>query len=125
MEALPEGNQTEIGEYGIGLSGGQKQRLATARALLKKPKVLTLNEATSALDAETAEGIAVTVNRLKGMVTVVFITHAAPSMLAVDHMQRPTSRGTRCANLQKWMCAGKKRNGEKTHMQATSGLRCR
>jgi len=76
--------QTEIGERGVGLSGGQKQRMAIARALLKQPKILVFDEATSSLDQETAEHFAQTINQLKGKVTMLFITHALPKSLVVD-----------------------------------------
>ena len=84
IEALPQGYRTLLGEHGVGLSGGQKQRLAIARALLKRPRVLIFDEATSGLDAETAESFAKTVNRLRGEVTVVFIAHRLPRGLEVD-----------------------------------------
>ncbi|MDP2238556.1 MAG: peptidase domain-containing ABC transporter [Burkholderiales bacterium] len=84
IEQLPEGYQTRIGEHGAGLSGGQKQRLAIARALLKRPKILIFDEATSNLDSATAEIFAKTVNQLKGKVTMLFITHRAPASLRVD-----------------------------------------
>jgi subfamily B ATP-binding cassette protein HlyB/CyaB len=83
IEQLPNGYQTEIGERGVGLSGGQKQRLAIARALLKQPKILIFDEATSNLDRETAEQFAKTVNALKGKVTMLFIAHQIPRGLAV------------------------------------------
>jgi subfamily B ATP-binding cassette protein HlyB/CyaB len=86
IEALPQGYQTEIGERGTGLSGGQKQRIAIARALLKQPKVLIFDEATSSLDLHTAEAFAATVNQLKGHVTMIFITHAMPRTLQVDEV---------------------------------------
>jgi subfamily B ATP-binding cassette protein HlyB/CyaB len=84
IESLPEGYQTALGERGAGLSGGQKQRLAIARALLKRPKILIFDEATSGLDAATAERFAATVNKLKGRVTLLFITHQVPLGLHLD-----------------------------------------
>ncbi|MBI5436498.1 MAG: peptidase domain-containing ABC transporter [Nitrosomonadales bacterium] len=88
IEALPQGYQTEIGERGVGLSGGQKQRLAIARALIKQPKILVFDEATSSLDNTTAEHFAATINQLKGQVTMLFITHAMPKNLLVDEVVR-------------------------------------
>ncbi len=88
IEALPQGYQTEIGERGVGLSGGQKQRLAIARALIKQPKILIFDEATSGLDSSTAEHFAATINQLKGKVSMLFITHALPKNLLVDEVVR-------------------------------------
>ena len=73
-----------MGKRGIGLSGGQRQRVAIARALLKHPKVLIFDEAISNLDQQTAEHFAQTINRLKGKVTMIFITHQVPKGLQVD-----------------------------------------
>ncbi len=86
IERLPEGYQNQIGEHGAGLSGGQKQRLAIARALLKRPKILIFDEATSDLDQATAEQFARTINQLKGKVTMLFITHQLPQGLEVDEV---------------------------------------
>lgn len=88
VEQLPKGYQTEIGERGVGLSGGQKQRVSIARALIKRPRVLIFDEATSSLDAQTAEQFATTINQLKGKVTMLFITHAMPKGLQVDEVVR-------------------------------------
>ena len=84
IEKLPQGYQTPLGEHGIGLSGGQKQRLAIARALLKRPKVLIFDEATSNLDPATTESLARTINHLKGKATIVFIAHQVPPGLQID-----------------------------------------
>jgi subfamily B ATP-binding cassette protein HlyB/CyaB len=88
VEALPNGYQTEIGERGAGLSGGQRQRLAIARALLKGPKVLIFDEATSSLDVPTAEQLGRTINALKGRASILFIAHALPRTLQVDQSVR-------------------------------------
>jgi subfamily B ATP-binding cassette protein HlyB/CyaB len=88
IEKLPKGYNTEVGEHGVGLSGGQKQRLAIARAVLKRPRILVFDEATSNLDAQTADQFAATINQLKGKVTMLFIAHLAPKGLQVDEIVR-------------------------------------
>nr|WP_241695950.1 ATP-binding cassette domain-containing protein [Solimonas terrae] len=88
IEQLPRGYQTEIGERGAGLSGGQKQRIAIARAILKQPKILIFDEATSSLDPATAEHFCATINQLKGKVTMLFIAHGLPKSLQVDEIVR-------------------------------------
>lgn len=84
IEQLPQGYQTMLGEHGTGLSGGQKQRIAIARALLRQPNILIFDEAVSNLDPHTAEQFAQTINKLKGKVTIIFITHQLPRGLQVD-----------------------------------------
>jgi subfamily B ATP-binding cassette protein HlyB/CyaB len=86
LQALPDGYRTLLGERGTGLSGGQRQRIAIARALLKRPRVLIFDEATSSLDPAVAEQIAATIARFRGKVTILFITHRIPSTLAPDRV---------------------------------------
>jgi subfamily B ATP-binding cassette protein HlyB/CyaB len=81
IDALPQGYQTQIGEHGAGLSGGQKQRIAIARALLKRPTILIFDEATSNLDEDTANAFGVTINALRGRVTILLIAHKLPSSI--------------------------------------------
>ena len=66
---------TVVGERGARLSGGQRQRIAIARALVRNPALLILDEATTALDPETEAGIVATVKRLTGRLTVLSISH--------------------------------------------------
>jgi len=97
IEQLPQGYQTPLGEHGVGLSGGQRQRIAIARALLKRPKVLIFDEATSNLDQQTAESFARTINQLRGKVTMLFIAHNLPRGLQVDEVMQfgapPAAKG--------------------------------
>ncbi len=86
--ALPDGYDTEIGERGIKLSGGQQQRLALARALLKDPPILILDEATSLFDpAAEEEFLALTQDTFRGR-TVLLITHRAASLALADRVLR-------------------------------------
>jgi len=73
--AMPKGLDTEVGAMGSRLSGGQRQRIALARALVIKPKLLILDEVTSALDPETERAICQNISGLRGKYTIVAITH--------------------------------------------------
>jgi ATP-binding cassette subfamily C protein len=73
--AMPNGLDTEVGAMGSKLSGGQRQRIALARALVTKPKLLILDEVTSALDPETEKAICEKIVGLRGQYTIVAITH--------------------------------------------------
>ena len=75
VAAMPAGLDTVVGEMGAKLSGGQRQRIALARALVLKPKLLILDEVTSALDPETEAQICEEVKSLSGGLTIVAITH--------------------------------------------------
>jgi subfamily B ATP-binding cassette protein HlyB/CyaB len=84
IQALPDGYLTRIGENGVGLSGGQKQRIAIARALIRRPRVLVLDEATASLDPELQGQIVDTVNDLRGKVAVLLVAHRLPERLCHD-----------------------------------------
>ena len=88
VAALPDGMDSVVGERGARLSGGQRQRIAIARALIRDPALLILDEATTALDPETEAGIVGTVRRLVGKVTVLSISHQPAMRRAADTIYR-------------------------------------
>ncbi|KAJ5173009.1 hypothetical protein N7492_005602 [Penicillium capsulatum] len=89
ISSLPRGYATVIGDGGVGLSGGQKQRIVLARALLRRPQILILDEATSSLDPAGAEIVRQTIQRLvseRRDLTVIMITHSQEMIGIADHV---------------------------------------
>ncbi|KAM3506253.1 hypothetical protein MY10362_002473 [Beauveria mimosiformis] len=84
IAALPDGYDTECGPNGSRLSGGQRQRLAIARALVRKPKLLLLDESTSALDAESERALQEGLERAAKGITVIAITHRLHTVRKAD-----------------------------------------
>lgn len=80
INSLPQSYATILGEEGINLSGGQKQVIALMRALYKKPKVLLLDEFTSAMDRKTEHFFLQLLNKLKSELTIIFISHRLHSL---------------------------------------------
>ena len=86
ISALPEGYDTIVGERGVGLSGGQKQRISLARALLKDPSVLILDDTTSAVDMETESYIQKQLKSVKQDCTVFIIAYRISSIRDADQI---------------------------------------
>jgi ATP-binding cassette subfamily B multidrug efflux pump len=85
ISRLPDGYQTMLGQRGVNLSGGQKQRLAIARALLRRPRILILDDSTSAVDLATEAKIQVALKKMDG-VTCFLIAQRISSVLEADQI---------------------------------------
>jgi ABC-type multidrug transport system fused ATPase/permease subunit len=86
IERLPERYNTRVGERGLKLSGGQRQRLAIARELFKQPDILILDEATSSLDSQSESYIQQSIERLRGALTIIIISHRLSTIKHVDYV---------------------------------------
>lgn len=86
--ALPEGMYTPVGERGSRFSGGQRQRIAIARALVHKPHLLILDEATASLDPASEATICETVRKLRGTTTILAVTHQPALLDVADRVYR-------------------------------------
>tara|TARA_Y100000768_G_scaffold69568_1_gene48900 strand:+ start:1011 stop:2771 length:1761 start_codon:yes stop_codon:yes gene_type:complete len=86
ISLLPESYETKVGERGYGLSGGQRQRIALARAILRKPRILILDDALSAVDASTEEEIRNELKQVMQNMTTLIITNRAPTIELCDEV---------------------------------------
>ncbi len=84
IESLPEGYETRVGERGLKLSGGEKQRIAIARALLKDPRIMVFDEATSSLDSRSEQAILQTLREAASHRTTLVIAHRLSTIVDAD-----------------------------------------
>jgi ATP-binding cassette subfamily B protein len=123
---LPQGYHTKVGDAGGRLSGGQRQRISIARALLRQPAILILDEPTASLDADTAADISRTLESLSKERTVISVTHLLSSVINADQIfvidaGQVAERGTHEELLaqpgryhQLWQCASSPLGGQTT-----------
>ena len=100
IRALPQGYDTLVGDQGVRLSGGQRQRIALARALVREPEILILDEATNALDVETENLVQDAVAAIGRDLTLVVVSHRLSAVARADHFVlleggRVTAQGER------------------------------
>ncbi|PGY11221.1 ATP-binding cassette, subfamily B [Bacillus sp. OV166] len=86
LEMLPEGLATLVGEKGVALSGGQKQRISIARALIKNPEILILDDSLSAVDAKTEKQIIDNIRLVRTDKTTIITTHRMSAIQHADHI---------------------------------------
>ncbi len=86
IESLPDGWETIVGERGLKLSGGEKQRVAIARAILKQPKIMIFDEATSSLDSQTEKKILKTLQQVSKKQTTLVIAHRLSTIVDADQI---------------------------------------
>ena len=84
IDAMPQGYETELGQRGVNLSGGQKQRISIARALVRRPKILILDDSTSAVDLATEAQIQKGLREVLGHMTVFIIAQRINSVMSAD-----------------------------------------
>ena len=106
IREMPDGYDTIIGERGVGLSGGQKQRISLARAILKDPSIIILDDTTSAIDMETESLIQNELKKVAKDRTVFIIAHRISSIISADQILvldngRLVERGTHQELLEK------------------------
>lgn len=84
IETFPRGYRSMVGERGVTLSGGQRQRLALARALLKRPPILVLDDALSAVDTDTESRILAALKETRGQQTTIIVAHRLSTVMHAD-----------------------------------------
>jgi ATP-binding cassette, subfamily B, multidrug efflux pump len=86
ISSFPEGYETRLGQGGVNLSGGQKQRLAIARALIKSPEILILDDCTSSVDVATEAEIRKALKKYFGKLTCLIVAQRITSVIDTDRI---------------------------------------
>ncbi|HJH10542.1 MAG TPA: ABC transporter ATP-binding protein/permease [Metalysinibacillus jejuensis] len=86
LARLPEGIHTIVGEKGVALSGGQKQRISIARALIREPEILLLDDSLSAVDAKTEARIIANIRQVRSQKTTIIVTHRLSAIQHADQI---------------------------------------
>lgn len=86
VSELPQGIDTRVGENGMNLSGGQRQRIGIARALYRQPEIIVFDEATGALDAQTEQEVSSEIEKLRGVATILMVSHRLPAVVHCDRI---------------------------------------
>jgi ATP-binding cassette subfamily C protein len=120
VATLPRGLDTVIGDRGVLLSGGERQRLSLARALVRRPKLLILDEATSSLDSENEVRIQRAVDGLQHALTIVVITHRLTTIRAADVIH--VIEGGRLIESGSWMDLRRRMRGRFRDLCEAQGI---
>jgi ATP-binding cassette, subfamily B, bacterial MsbA len=86
IERLPSGYETRVGERGLRLSGGERQRIGLARALVRRPDILVLDEATNSMDSISEQVVQDVLGRLRASITIIVIAHRLSTVDAADRV---------------------------------------
>ncbi len=120
VSGLPKGSDTILGDRGVLISGGERQRLALARALLRKPSLLILDEATSSLDSENEKRIQSAIERLHGQMTILIISHRLSTIRGADIIH--VVEGGRLVESGTWDTLITKENGRFRALYQAQGI---
>ena len=86
ITSLPNGYESNVGDFGNSISGGERQRIVIARTLINNPKILILDEATSQLDSKSQKIVLTLLRKIKKNTTIIMVTHRKETLEVADNI---------------------------------------